>query len=95
MGSFTSKHLIGVQLHDRQREDSLQTRRFLSLGRNAAVDSSLAEPRRSSGVVRSAAQGGTCEGGWEKHVGRIKKHAGVGYSNLITANILSALVAFL
>lgn len=55
---------------DRQREDSLQTWSCLSLGRNAAVDFSLAEPHRSLGVVGSAAQGvhvkGDGESMWER-----------------------------
>lgn len=48
---------------DRQREGLLQTWRFLSLGRNDALEFSLAEPGRSLGVEGSATQGGMGVGG--------------------------------
>lgn len=57
--------MIGVEQHDRQREGLHQTWRFLSLGRNAAVELSLVEPQRSWGVEGSAA-GVSGVGGWGK-----------------------------
>lgn len=84
------EHPIGVSLTGRGRTDL----ELLVSGKECCRRRLIGRARRSLGVVGSAAQGGTCEGGWGKHV-EGRKTSQRAFSSLIPANIPSALVAFL